>query len=433
MYTEMRSNKLNSVFAISQVIISVCLAGLCIGVTLPLVSLGLAEQGFGATYIGLIGAVPAFGFVLAAVFAKAICRALGYKHTVTVGVVISAVSTFGLYDFSNDYLLVATRLLSGFGTGLMIVLGESWVNQLVTANVRGRIIGLYATAYTLAQVSGPSVLAIFGGDGQEQLAAINTLWWAHLVAFMTLVLSVSSVGAVTTSVAETENTVVTPSPDSVAGFNSVTRFFRQGYLGMMFPIFIFAYFDAAVLTLFPLVAESSGFKTAAALFMVSVIFIGDSLFQIPIGYLSDRYGRMRVQTACGGLSMLSCLAVVWLMAQQVSFAGEPFFSWLIWPVLIVMGAATGGLYTLSLTRIGDAFNGLELVSANASAGIVWSLGALLGPFLAGFLVEVLGEPALMLSLITLVLVWLAGNKLGHRWIIQNSLWRKVKFKIKAWL
>lgn len=236
----------------------------------------------------------------------------------------------------------------------------------------------------------------------KQQAVVDVLWLTHLIALAALLFppNSQSVGIAP----ETESQ--TQSHESKSSLSILS--FSLGYFGVLFPILIFAHFDAAVLTLFPFVAESAGFKTALSLLMVSVIFIGDSVFQIPIGYLSDRFGRLRVQYACGMFSIVTCLSVAVLMRETGADSDYAVF---IWPVLVVMGASMGGLYTLSLARIGDTFSGLELVSANAAAGIVWSLGALMGPFGAGFLMDWLGESSLMLSLVALVAIWLIVLKL----------------------
>lgn len=56
---------------------------------------------------------------------------------------------------------------------------------------------------------------------------------------------------------------------------------------------------------------------------------------------------------------------------------------LLWPSLVILGAAAGGVYTLAIILIGQAFSGPDLVTANASAGLLWGIGSLLGPLLSG--------------------------------------------------
>ncbi|MFW7266029.1 MFS transporter, partial [Pseudomonas juntendi] len=49
----------------------------------------------------------------------------------------------------------------------------------------------------------------------------------------------------------------------------------------------------------------------------------------------------------------------------------------------VLGAVAGGIYTLALVLIGQRFKGQDLVTANASVGLLWGVGSLVGPLVSG--------------------------------------------------
>ncbi|MCP2938095.1 MFS transporter, partial [Salmonella enterica subsp. enterica serovar Typhimurium] len=55
----------------------------------------------------------------------------------------------------------------------------------------------------------------------------------------------------------------------------------------------------------------------------------------------------------------------------------------IWPLLLVLGATAGAIYTIALVQIGQYFSGNDLMIANASAAMLWGIGNLSGPILAG--------------------------------------------------
>jgi MFS family permease len=41
---------------------------------------------------------------------------------------------------------------------VVFILGESWINQLVVEQWRGRLVALYGSSYALSQLAGPMVL-----------------------------------------------------------------------------------------------------------------------------------------------------------------------------------------------------------------------------------------------------------------------------------
>jgi len=55
----------------------------------------------------------------------------------------------------------------------------------------------------------------------------------------------------------------------------------------------------------------------------------------------------------------------------------------MWLVLVVIGSTGYGVYTVSLTSLGDRFNGQELINGSAAFAIVWGIGALFGSVAGG--------------------------------------------------
>ena len=143
-------------------------------------------------------------------------------------------------------------------------------------------------------------------------------------------------------------------------------------------VLFFSFFDAVILSLLPVYATNHAFAVGVAALMVTVILTGDMLFQLPLGWLADRCERTLVHLVCGVIAMLIGLALPWLIQVQ----------WLLWPALVLLGAVAGGVYTLALVLIGQQFKGQDLVTANASVGLLWGVGSLVGPLVSGAAMDV---------------------------------------------
>jgi len=81
-------------------------------------------------------------------------------------------------------------------------------------------------------------------------------------------------------------------------------------------------------------------------------------------------------------------------------------AWLCWPLLFVIGAAAGSIYTLSLVACGERFRGGALVSASSLVGASWSVASFGGPIITGALMHAIAPAALIVVLLVCAMAFL---------------------------
>ena len=358
---------------------SVSIVGLSTGLTIPLVSLLLSQRGVASDWLGIAAAMPAIGMLLASLCAHRLSKHIANKTLLLFASGLSALSILAI-AFSDSLLWLMTwRFLMGVGCGLLVVLGETWVNVISAPQWRGRCVAAYATMYTLCQVAGPSVLAWFGSN------AVWPLW----IAFACNVLGFALLLPSKCEMALGEDT----------GKHSMTPLAVIRFApAVILAIFTFAFFDTAMLALLPLYGLQYGLSEQTAVLAVSVLFIGDALFQMPLGWLADRFGAKRVHSYCARFFIVFLLVLPLAMSSMA-----------LWLVLLLLGASAGGLYTLGLIRVGGRFEGQDLVAANAAIGIVWGVGSLTGPIISNGLMNVLGSDGLLYGLVGLSVAFLLSS------------------------
>ncbi|WPE29695.1 putative MFS-type transporter YcaD [Pseudomonas hunanensis] len=334
------------------VLASVLSVGLALGVSMPLVSLRLEAWGYGSFAIGVMAAMPALGVLAGASLASRLAGWVGVPSAMRLCLWGGALS-IGLLALLPSYpLWLLLRLMIGMSLTVVFILGESWINQLVVEQWRGRLVALYGSSYALSQLAGPLVLGFLGSDDDFGFwAATGLLLAAPLVLL-------GRGGA-----PSTEACSVT--------FGDLFAFCR-GLPVIAWAIALFASFEAMILTLLPVYCLQQGFSTEIALFMVSTVVVGDAVLQLPIGALADHMSRRTLFTGCAVTLLVSSLAIPLLLHTPV-----------IWPLWVLFGASAGGLFTLSLVLIGERYRDDELVRANAHVAQLWGIGCLLGPLLAG--------------------------------------------------
>jgi MFS family permease len=122
--------------------------------------------------------------------------------------------------------------------------------------------------------------------------------------------------------------------------------------------------------------------------MLTVLIVGNVLLQIPIGWLADRFSRRYlISWLAFGTVAGSILLVYWIEG-----------SILIWPMLFIWGAIAFGTYTVAMIDLGDRFTGALLLAGNSAFGVMWGIGGIIGPAVAGVTMDLIGSEGLPLTL-----------------------------------
>ena len=334
------------------VLASVLSVGLALGVSMPLVSLRLEAWGYGSFAIGVMAAMPALGVLAGASIASRLAGWVGVPAAMRLCLWGGALS-IGLLAVLPSYpVWVVLRLAIGMSLTVVFILGESWINQLVVEQWRGRLVALYGSSYALSQLAGPLLLGVLGSDHDYGF------WGATGLLLLAPLLLFGRTGA--------------PSTEACSvSFGDLFRFCHRLPV-IAWAIALFAAFEAMILTLLPVYCLQQGFTAEVALFMVSTVVVGDAVLQLPIGALADKLSRQALFSGCATALLVSSLAIPLLLHTP----------W-VWPLWVLFGASAGGLFTLSLVLIGERFRDDALVRANAHVAQLWGIGCLLGPLLAG--------------------------------------------------
>jgi MFS family permease len=344
---------------------SISVVGLATGVTLPLVSVRLSQAGATPAVIATLAALPALGTLAISLGLSALTRALGFKAMLLTALVLSCLSVLTL---AMPYQLLPwalSRVAMGVATGILFALGETRILEVARAEVRGRWTGAYATSLTACQLAGPALLGLLGPQSRSPVLIAAAM---HVVAFVLLA----------------SDRWQAPRQASEQALSWRERL--RGSLPLAVAVLFFAMFDSTVLSLLPLYGLGLGLPARAAVLMVSVVLVGDTFLQVPLGWAADRFGRTRVHAACGVLTCCAALCVPLLYSGTAA----------TWVILFVMGGAAGSLYTLAIVRIGDRFSGEQLIAANAFVGFLWGIGALAGPLIGSASMQLLKPHGLML-------------------------------------
>ncbi|GAB2908739.1 MFS transporter [Paraburkholderia jirisanensis] len=359
-------------------ILSVAVVGLGSGATLPLTALALTQAGYGADIVGLLTAAQAGGGLVAVPVAGWIAARCSARTVITGAMLVVAFATAAMQFTSSLALWAVLRVLCGAALMLLFTVGEAWVNELADDASRGRVVAIYATNFTLFQMSGPVLVSRIAPYAEWRFLLCGAIFLAALP--LLALIRVTPQGARNAEPHDSWRRVLPKMPALVIG----TGFF--------------ALFDTIALSLMPLFAMAHGIRADIAVLFASALLLGDTTMQIPIGWLADRVGRARVHIG-------AALTVVVLLPLLPWAVHLP---WLCWPLLYVLGAAAGAIYTLSIVACGERFRGAALVSASSLVGASWSASSFAGPLIAGALMKRVGYDAVIGVLLASALAFLVA-------------------------
>ncbi|MEI3803480.1 MFS transporter [Agrobacterium sp. CCNWLW32] len=334
--------------------------GVAIGLGLPLLSIILEKRGISSTMIGVNSAMAGVAAMMAASVTSKIAHDFGVARTMLLAVLISALSALGFYFAEAFWMWFPLRIVFHGATTTLFILSEYWINMTAPPKKRGMVLGIYATGLAVGFAVGPLLFSVVGSEGILPFfvgAAIILL--AAIPIFM----------------ARGESPELDERPNH--------HFVRYVWLVPMASAaaFVFGSVQAGGLSLFPIYATREGFNESQAALLLTVMGIGNMVFQIPIGLLSDRMKDRRTM-----LALMAFAGVCGTLALPVLVE-----SWLLVAALLLFwGGLVSGMYTVGLTHLGSRLKGADLVAANAAFIFCYAMGTIAGPQAVGISMDVAG-------------------------------------------
>lgn len=334
--------------------------GVAIGLGLPLLSIILEKRGISSTMIGVNSAMAGVAAMMAAPVTTKIAHDFGVARTMLFAVVVSALSALCFYFADAFWMWFPLRIVFHGATTTLFILSEYWINMTAPPKKRGMVLGIYATGLAVGFAVGPLLFSVVGSEG-----ILPFLVGAAIILL----------AAIPIFLARGESPELDERPDH--------HFIRYVWMVPMASAaaFVFGSVQAGGLSLFPIYATREGFNESQAALLLTVMGIGNMVFQIPIGLLSDQMKDRRTMLAlmafagvCGTLA-LPLLVDSWILVAAL---------------LLFWGGLVSGMYTVGLTHLGSRLKGADLVAANAAFIFCYAMGTIAGPQAVGISMDLAG-------------------------------------------
>jgi MFS family permease len=355
----------------------------CIGMTLgffpSLVALNVESRGWDTSWNGALAAMPALAGILIGPFVPRVVAAFGLQRTFlfSSGLAVAAACLFPVFSDLVPWFLV--RFAMGIGMGCQWVVSETWLNRLAIGPRRGLVLSAYVFVLSAAIAAGPFLLSQLGSQGQGPFLAAAALLAVSCLPLLFAGRPAAEAGSETCAL-------------------SLLQAFRRKPSVMLTGLADGLVFQT-LLVFTPLYFMRLGASEPVALQFLTLFCVGGVVLQFPIGYMLDRFAPSLVLAICCSLlaAGLTLVAQVWE------------FPLLAWPLVLLMGGAAAAIYTAGLAGINDTFAPAEMPSGTAAFSVLWYVGGLTGPVLAGSAMETWNPHGMPVVVAAVCLVLVAVN------------------------
>ena len=327
---------------------------------------------FGVTSFAASAIVSAFALMrlVSAPLAGWAVGRFGERATYTTGILIVALSTGAAAIAGNYTQFLLLRGIGGVGSAMFTVAATALLIKVSPADARGRVASLNSAGFLLGGLLGP----VFGGIvASFGLRAPFVFYFFTLVAAATVV----AVALRTSAAARRAEPGVLPLPAMPLG--EALRV--PQYRSLLLSVFAFGWssFGVRVSVIPILVAVGFGGDAATAAWVLAAYAAGNAVLILPSGRWNDTLGRKP-------------MLVVGLAVLAASYAAMPASPnvWIAAVAMFVAGAGSALVNPGQQAVLADVLAQRRGGNVVAAYSMTSDLGGVLGPLIAGALVDLAG-------------------------------------------
>lgn len=336
------------------------------GLIVTLLPIRAQIEGFSTTIIGIMGGAYYGGFALGCLLGPPVVMRVGHIRAFAGFAAIGAVLVLvhPLLIGAVDWIVL--RAVTGLCMAVLFMVIESWLNDLSSNEIRGRVLSLYVIVSNVVTMVGQLSLNLYDPAGPV-LFTLGAIVVCLSLVPLTLV------------------PTATPKPIAEARLR-IGRLFRyspSGFIGCL----LFGLVDGAFWSLTPIFVQDQGLSVASVTLVMSLFVVGGTLSQWPLGRWSDKIDRRWVLAlACAGATSTGLAIGLLPLDNRL----------LVYALACAHGAFMIPIYPLLLAHVNDYAPNDALVETSSGLLLLYAAGAILGPFIAAPLMDAFTASALFI-------------------------------------
>lgn len=357
-------SKLASVKVRFWILISlVSISGFSQGMLLPLLAIILENNGVPSSVNGLHATGLYIGVLLASPFMEKPMRKFGFKPIIVVGGMLVFISMFLFPFWQSLWFWFMLRVTVGIGDNMLHFGTQTWITTTSSKDSRGKNIAFYGLFFGLGFTLGPLMTRLLSVNEALPFlisALLCLIVWSFMFFVRNQMPEAHDVG-------------------TGANTSSLGRFIQTGKIAWvaLLPAFGYGFLEATLHGIFPVYGLRIGHEVDMLSLIIPCFAAGSLITQIPLGIMSDRYGRRNIL-----LMVISAGVICFLFAALLETSALALFI-----TFALSGMFVGSLFSLSISFLADILPTPLLPAGNLMTGIAFSTGSILGPFFGGLFID----------------------------------------------
>ena len=360
---------LRTIAPVGALLLSTFFVLVAAGLSGYLIPLRAVAEGWSTLVVSVMATSYAVAFTASCLISPRLVRRVG--HVRVFGVMVTMLSLSQLLNVLvvDPTVWIISRGMTGFALAGSYMIIESWLNEKVSNENRGALFSVYMVVtmggLTIGQYTVP-----FGDP------LLPTLFILSAVIY--------SLAIMPTSLSSAQS----PQPLNQVRMN-IPKLYRKSpaaVIGMVLTGLIGGIWNG----LAPVFGSQAGLSTAEGATMLATAMIGGTIFQYPLGRASDRMDRRRIMVLAGGIGTVACLIAALFGAES---------RWVFFLGMFLLGTVLYPIYALNVAHANDRAEPDEFVDVSSGLMIIYGIGAMFGPLIAGAAMDFSGPAAMFVTLL----------------------------------
>lgn len=337
-------------------ILQAAMAALAVSVTLNLRAAGTSNA-----VLGIIASCFAAGFLIGTLLSPREIARIGHIRAFALFAAIATVAALVLGAGISPFGWALVQLVLGLSCAGLLTAGESWVSDASPENQRGAILAFYHMVSKTGAIIGPFLVSF---------VAIGTFGFMITAALF----AASLIPITTTDRAQPELATALPfGPKRIfeyapaAAYAALAAGAVNNAVAQLYPVFAAEFFIG------------NGQEMAAQ--MNAAILLGAMVGLWPFGLVSDRIDRRIVIAVGAAIGAAAAAGLVFSTQSQSQ----------VWLFIAAFFFGLGSLsyYALAVAHAADRSQPQQVTSMMAGMLMIWGIGSILGPILAGLVMSLM--------------------------------------------
>lgn len=332
------------------------------GLQTTLLGVRASLEGFGTSITGLMMSGYFLGLIVGCNCVPLLVGRVGHIRTFGALASLASISILVQAIIVDPLIWMLMRLVTGFSYAGLYIVVESWLNEASEKGTRGKLLSIYMLI-SLGGMAGGQVALNFSPPSGFGLFVLVSI----LVSLAVIPILLSASRAPQYDVVES------------VGVLQLYRVSPLGVIGML----ITGMLMGATLGMGAVYCTDVGMQVKDVSYFMGALILGGFVFQYPLGWLSDTFGRRKI-------IFISCLGGTLISLYAMGFSGDRM---LFFAIVATVGGLTMPLYALCGVHTNDYLTPTQMVAASGTLVLLSAVGATLGAPVTAFAMDSYGPQA----------------------------------------